>query len=162
MAMLRNMSILFLYLALAGSAHAQVATPALRAGDWLRLQTLTGERVEGALVSLDDERLQLKIRRGRTDFPLADVKRLELSMGQDRMRGATIGAGIGLAVGVAFGAALAASGGGGSGGASFAPIGLPFVTVPLAAVLGALAAPHRFWVVTPPYRQTPPPGSEPR
>ncbi len=155
--MLRLISILLVHLALAGPAFGQVTEPELRAGDWVRVQTLAGERAEGALVRLDDARLQLELARGGGAFPPEDLQRLELSVGQDRRRGATIGGGIGLVVGVVFGVALAASGSG-SGGASFAPIGGPFITVPLGAALGALAAPHQFRPVTV-LPQAPAPGS---
>lgn len=136
--------------ALAAPARAQSISE-LRAGDWLRVQTLDGARTAGKLVIVDDERLQIRSTKGPAAFALSDVQRLEVSRGQRRGDGALIGAGIGLVGGVVFGAILARSGGG--GGANMGVIGIPLVTIPAGFLVGALSAPHRYAEVARPYHR---------
>ena len=157
---LRFLPALFALFALAASAQAQSISH-LRTGDWLRVQTLTGERTTGTLVVLDNQGLQIRSTKGLAAFSLADVQRLEVSRGRRHAQGALLGAGVGLVGGVAFGAALAASGCGG-GGANMAAIGLPLITVPAGILLGALSAPHRYFDVARPYRTYASPESDDR
>lgn len=146
-------AIVLAMLVLASPTPAQTQV-SLRSGDWLRVQTVTGERTTGTLLALDDERVRLETTKGPVGFPLAEVERLDLSVGRRRALSAFVGAGIGLIGGVVFGAALSASGSG-SGGANMAVIGLPLLTIPAGAVLGAMAAPHRYLTVEQPYRLQP-------
>lgn len=150
MRLLRFVPALFALLVLAAPAQAQ-STSQLRTGDWLRVQTLAGERTAGKLVLLDDERLQITSEKRLEAFSLADVQRLEVSRGRQRDRGALIGGGIGLVGGVLFGMAMAAGDSGG-GGANMAAAGIPLFTIPAGMLIGSLTAPHRYVDVARPYR----------
>lgn len=147
---LRFIPALFALLLLAAPAHAQSISQ-LRTGNWLRVQTLGGERSTGKLVLLDDERLQIRSTEGLAAFPLADVQRLEVSRGRQSDRGALIGAGIGLVGGVLLGAVIS-TGDTGGGGANMAAAGIPLFTIPAGMLIGALTAPHRYVDVARPYR----------
>lgn len=152
---LRLIFVVFLSLGLATPAQAQGDIPlVLSAGDWLRVRTHAGERATGTLVGLEDGRLRLQARRDLVrDFPVVDLERLELSAGRHRGIGALAGAGIGLLGGVLVGALISSSASG-PGGANLAVIGVPLLTTPAGALLGAIAAPRRYVRVARPYRMS--------
>jgi hypothetical protein len=152
---LRLIFVVFLLLGLATPGQAQGDTPRdLSAGDWLRVRTHTGERAPGTLVGFEDGRLRLQAQRDLVrDFPVVDLERLELSVGRDRELGVLVGGAVGLVGGFLVGA-LISSTADGPGGANLAVIGVPLFSTPAGALLGAIAAPHRYVRVAPPYRMS--------
>ena len=146
----RFIAALLALLALAAPAQAQRISQ-LRTGDWLRVETLPGERTTGRLVALDGQELQIRSSRGPVAFSLAEVQRLEVSRGRQYNRGALIGAGVGLVSGILVGAVISGSASG-AGGADLAVIGLPLVTLPAGILIGTVIAPHRYSDVERPYR----------
>jgi hypothetical protein len=115
----------------------------LRSGDWVRVQTTGGERTSGRLMTVEGERLCLRAGRDAVEYSFPDLERLEVSVGRRRGLGVLVGTGIGLVGGIAIGAVMSQSDSGGSG-ANMAVIGVPLLTTPAGALVGALAAPHRF------------------
>jgi len=150
MGMLRFFVLLVVLLILSGPAQAQVVTR-VQPGAWVRIHTSIGESTSGVLVALEPEGVQVRSKQDLLEFSLSEVVLLEMSIGRRRDMGTLIGGGIGLIGGVAIGALLAGFDTGGTG-ANMAVIGVPLVTVPAAALLGAMMAPRRYLEVRLPDR----------
>lgn len=110
------------------------AVEALSAGDKLRVETKSGEHMEGKYMELSDSALTLS-RKGRTlGLNRTDIRRIYRLGGGSRLKSALIGTGVGAGAGV--GVALAALGA--TGGSDETPAFIAIVSL-LGAGIGAVA-----------------------
>lgn len=118
----------------ATNRQSWAAVEALSAGDKLRVETKSGEHIEGKFTEISDSVLTLG-RKGRTlGLNRTDIRRIYRLGGGSRLRSALIGTGVGAGVGVGVAAAaLGATGGSDETGAFIAMISL------LGAGIGAAA-----------------------
>lgn len=108
--------------------------------------TLTESGPEGLVLTLPDEQ--------RVTIPRVEIRRMEVSRGRHRGKGALVGAAVGLGVGLAFSAAAGAScdGWGCLGAGALLVVGTPAVTV-AGAGLGAAVGKERWQTVETAHRR---------
>jgi hypothetical protein len=122
----------------ATSQQSWAAVEALAAGDKLRVETKSGEQIEGKHTGLSDSALTLS-RKGRTmSLNRTDVRRIYRLGGGSRVKSALIGTGVGAGLGVGgAAAALGATGGSDETGAFIAIVSL--LGAGIGAAVGAAA-----------------------
>ena len=122
----------------ATSQQSWAGVEALSAGDKLRVETKSGERIEGKYTELSDSTLTLS-RKGRTlGLNRTDIRRVYRLGGGSRVKSALIGTGVGAGVGVGVAAAaLGATGGSDETGAFIAMVSL--LGAGIGAAVGAAA-----------------------